>query len=360
MRDVSDSVKTDPSVSSSGAARRPTQADVARLAGVSTATVSHVLSGRADRKGGGSTQTREKVERAMKQLDYRPNWAGRALRRQRTGLVGAVVSPGSNPWRDSLISLARHGLAQRSLDLVVFPDVEAGEGLDRLTDLLRRGAVDACFTVHVEDPEVGERLAQCPLPIVAFVEEEYAGLPTVRHLYAEASREAARQLRDRGVRRFVIATEALGAVGSSQRDVIGPIRSVLGESGLDAEHVQIGYGISADLSAVDWAALEAADADEPIVILCSSDRLAIQIAAECERRRIDVGRSVGIVGRGDIAETAQRRMPLSTLGTSDARYEEVFDVLATAAESGGSIDQSWEFPWRVIERESTASILPRA
>lgn len=363
MSDVNDSVKTDPTGNKRGASKRPTQADVARLAGVSTATVSHVLSGRADRRGAGNAQTRAEVEWAMKQLDYRPNWAGRALRRQRTGLVGALVSPTGNPWRDSLIALAKRELAEHSLDLVVFPDVEAGDGMDRLVDLLERGAVDACFTVHVEDPEVAGRLARCPIPIVAFVEGDFAGLPTVRHGYAHAAAEAARRLRDRGVRRFVIATETMGQGSTLRRDVVDPIRAVLAESRdvpVHAEHVQIDYRISADLSSLDWASLEAAGPDDPIVLLCSSDRLAIQVAAECARRSIDLGRTVGVVGRGDIAEVGERILPLSTLGTSQARYEEVFAALAAAAQSGEKIDSGWEFSWHVIERASTAAILPRA
>lgn len=359
MSDVSDSVKMDPTSNLRGTpAKRPTQADVARLAGVSTATVSHVLSGRADRRGGGNAETRAKVERAMKQLDYRPNWAGRALRRQRTGLVGALVSPTSNPWRDSLISLARRELTERSLDLVVFPDVGAGEGLDRLTELFHRGAVDACFTVHVEHPEVGEALAACPIPIVAFHEGDFAGLPTVRHGYAEAAEEAARRLRDRGARRFVIATEAMGPGSSLERDLVSPVGAVLEGGGRKVVHVPIDYRISTDLSALDWVSFEAATPEDPLVVLCSSDRLAIQIVAECERRAIDVGRSLGVVGRGGIAEAAQRELPLTTLGTSDARYEDVFAALAAAAQSGERIEGGWEFPWHVIERASTASILP--
>ena len=137
MSVVSHSVKMPP-----GPKRRPTQADVARRAGVSTATVSHVVSGRSDRKGGGNVETRQRVEQAMEELGYRPNWAGRALRRQRTGLVGALVSAPSNPWRESLVALAQTELARHDLDLVVFPDARPGTGLDRVMDLLDRRASD--------------------------------------------------------------------------------------------------------------------------------------------------------------------------------------------------------------------------
>ena len=67
MCDVSDPVKSEAQKTpAEPPTKRPTQADVARLAGVSTATVSHVLSGRADRRGPGSSETRAAVEAAAR------------------------------------------------------------------------------------------------------------------------------------------------------------------------------------------------------------------------------------------------------------------------------------------------------
>src|SRR5258708_23231653 len=68
---------------------RPTNADVARLVGVSTATVSYVLNDAVGRKI--STRTREAVYRAAEQLGYRPNLAARNLARGKSGVVLYVV-----------------------------------------------------------------------------------------------------------------------------------------------------------------------------------------------------------------------------------------------------------------------------
>lgn len=74
---------------SSGGSARPTKADVARLANVSTATVSYVLNNAEGRTI--SPQTREAVRRAAKALGYRPNLAARNLARGRSGVVLYVV-----------------------------------------------------------------------------------------------------------------------------------------------------------------------------------------------------------------------------------------------------------------------------
>jgi DNA-binding LacI/PurR family transcriptional regulator len=68
---------------------RPTNADVARLANVSTATVSYVLNRSEGRRI--SPRTREAVYRAAAQLGYRPNSAARNLARGKSGVVLYVV-----------------------------------------------------------------------------------------------------------------------------------------------------------------------------------------------------------------------------------------------------------------------------
>lgn len=74
---------------SSAKAARPTHADVARLAGVSTATVSYVLNKSQGRRI--SPSTHEAVVNAAEQLGYRPNAAARNLARGRSGVVLYVV-----------------------------------------------------------------------------------------------------------------------------------------------------------------------------------------------------------------------------------------------------------------------------
>ncbi|GAB2994048.1 LacI family DNA-binding transcriptional regulator [Mycobacterium bourgelatii] len=68
---------------------RPTNADVARLVGVSTATVSYVLNEAEGKKI--SPRTREAVYRAAEQLGYRPNLAARNLARGKSGVVLYIV-----------------------------------------------------------------------------------------------------------------------------------------------------------------------------------------------------------------------------------------------------------------------------
>jgi len=81
----------------SGGGRRmsATRADVARLAGVSTAVVSYVVN---DGPRPVAAETAARVRDAIERLGYRPNASAQALRRGSTGLLGLVVSDSTNPY----------------------------------------------------------------------------------------------------------------------------------------------------------------------------------------------------------------------------------------------------------------------
>lgn len=111
-------------------ADRPTIYDVARAAGVSKSLVSLVLRG----AGGVSASSRGAVERAIRELDYRPSRAASALAAGRTRLVGVLIDDYANPWFVDLL---------RGLDEVLSPDG------------YRLSVVDTATATGVEDPVEG-------------------------------------------------------------------------------------------------------------------------------------------------------------------------------------------------------------
>ncbi len=68
--------------------------DVARLAGVSTSTVSHVINN--DRFV--SDAIREKVESAIKSLNYAPSAIARSLKIKQTRTIGMLITASTNPF----------------------------------------------------------------------------------------------------------------------------------------------------------------------------------------------------------------------------------------------------------------------
>ena len=120
---------------------RATIHDVAELAGVSIKTVSRVVNGESSVR----KSTREKVERAIAQLDYRPNLSARSLARQRSHLVVLVYDdPGryEAPSAGYVIRMQNGALRacrQRRYELLIHPCTYGAEDVRReLQDLVGR------------------------------------------------------------------------------------------------------------------------------------------------------------------------------------------------------------------------------
>jgi len=77
--------------------KRPTQADVARLAGVSRATVSYVVNDRTGGRVSISEETRQRVLEAIAELDYVPDARAQALRSGNTKTIGLIIPDIHNP-----------------------------------------------------------------------------------------------------------------------------------------------------------------------------------------------------------------------------------------------------------------------
>lgn len=90
--------------------------EVAKRAGVSIGTVSHVLGGRV----AVSTELRQRVEQAMTAMDYHPNHAAQMLKRQKTQLLGMILSDITNPFYPLLVRGAESAAAEQGYMLTIF------------------------------------------------------------------------------------------------------------------------------------------------------------------------------------------------------------------------------------------------
>src|SRR5918992_413138 len=138
--------------------------DVAKLAGVSIKTVSNVLNGLPFQ----TAETKGRVERAMAELDYRPNIAARNLRRGRTGVIALALPNLSSPYFAEIANLVVREAAARELTVLVDatygdPDREAlvAEGFrSQLLD----GIILQPWSIPV--PFLRERVDKTPLVLL--------------------------------------------------------------------------------------------------------------------------------------------------------------------------------------------------
>lgn len=138
---------------------------VAKQAGVAPSTVSNVLSNRADCWA--SEETRERIHRAVEELDYRPNSMAKALRRGKSLSIGWVVPDICNPYFASLARALETRLHERDYTLIIEdahsnPE-RARQALDRLIYL----GVDAVIP-SFQPLDRLQQLASEGLPVLGF------------------------------------------------------------------------------------------------------------------------------------------------------------------------------------------------
>ncbi|MGF1449279.1 MAG: LacI family DNA-binding transcriptional regulator [Opitutales bacterium] len=181
-----------------------TQKDVAKRAGVSQAAVSAVFRGDT-RKIGVSDNTRERILRAVKELNYRPNISARAMRSQRTFNLG-FFTLAQGPlyhepveFRDGLYTAA----SERDYHIVLIrmSHSEAG-GPDSLPSIFRQAHLDAMVIGNARfiPSEVAQAVNESNLPIVYL--NEKAEHNAVYCDEVEATRQLMQQLFEKGLERI--------------------------------------------------------------------------------------------------------------------------------------------------------------
>jgi DNA-binding LacI/PurR family transcriptional regulator len=138
--------------------KKPTRADVARLAGVSESTVSYALTGVRSI----SDETRDRIEAAMTELGYVPNAMAQALARKTSGMLALlfpVKERGFNETDYEYVQAVTAAVAAEGYQLLMWPNPV--EDLDSLTKIVSQGIVDGLVLMEVraQDPrlEVIER-----------------------------------------------------------------------------------------------------------------------------------------------------------------------------------------------------------
>jgi len=146
--------------------------EIARIAGISRGTVDRVIHDRP----GVKPEVRDRVLKIIKQFDYRPNLAGKALVQTNKNLkIGVVLSPDFNPFVEEM----KKGISDEAskissfgveIDVEVIRAFDAAEQLSVLDGLCSKG-VSAIAIVPVDSPEITRRINEISgrgVPVVTF------------------------------------------------------------------------------------------------------------------------------------------------------------------------------------------------
>lgn len=286
----------------------PTLDDVARLAQVSTATVSRCLNAPSRV----SDDTRQRVMQAVEQLGYTPNFGARVMAAKRTYTIGAIIPTMENAIFARGLQAFQEALHARGYTLLVSstsyrPEVEA----EQVRALVARGADGLLLIGHARDPAIYQYLAQQNVPaLVAWAFLEGHAQPSIGFDNRAAMRRLAEQVLAEGHQRIgVISAVSEGNDRAAQR-LLG-IREALAAQGLSEDSlcvIETPYGIENGKAAF----MQLMDhAPRPTVVMCGNDVLAVGALQGARDMRLEVPRDVSVTGFDDI-ELAQIVTPSLT------------------------------------------------
>ncbi|MHB9863652.1 LacI family DNA-binding transcriptional regulator [Streptomyces sp. YIM S03343] len=327
-------------------------ADVARLAGVSSQTVSRVSNGFA----GVNEETRSVVLAAMKELGYRPNSAARALKRGEFRTIGVITftlaTTGNVRTLEAIATSAAHeGYAVTLLPVAIPTQDEVRGAFSRLEELTV-DAVIVIMEVHLLDAAT----VTLPPHVQVVVVDSDAGdrYTVVDTDQAGGTRAAVQHLLDLGHETVWHLSGPEGSFAAQRRT--DAWRATLTASGR----------VPPPLVQGDWstesgylAGLELAAHDDCTAVFVANDQMALGLLRALHERGRRVPEDVSVIGFDDIPEAAHFLPPLSTVHQDFAEVGRlcVEDVLRKVRGAGPEQGTTL-VPTRLVLRGSTAAPPP--
>jgi LacI family transcriptional regulator len=282
--------------------------DVAQRAGVSPATVSRVLNGRASVDPDLATR----VQTAVRELDYRPNAVARNLRRSRTTLWAVIISDVGNPFFTSLVR-GVEDVAQRAGYSVVLCNTDedvAKEGR-YVSAALEDQMAGVIISVAGRSSNVS-RLIEAGTPVVA-IDREIAGVEvdTVLVDNAHGAELATSHLLDNGYRRVACITGPRNVSTAVQR--LRGYQKALRTHGIAADHRLVRHSDFREEGGYEAMASLLREADPPDAVFAANNLMTVG-AVEClVDQAIAVPAQTGVVGFDDIPWAHLVRPSLTTV-----------------------------------------------
>jgi LacI family transcriptional regulator len=299
------------------AEERVTIRQLARISGVSIGTVSRALNGYADV----SPETRERVVRLARELEYTPAAAARSLKTQRSHVIGVILDTGEghpdlqHPFFHEVLVGLKNTIGASGYDLLLFASEQPADGygthsyLKRCRHHLVEGVV--LMGTDPEDPEV-RRLARSDLPTVGVdIELEGPATTFVISDNVDGASRAVRHFHSLGHRRIGTITGLLETRPGADR--LRGYRQAMQACGLAYRDEYVAYG-DFYVESGRRAMAELLSLDEPpTAVFAASDMMALGAIRAAGDAGLNVPADLSVIGFDDIQLADHMNPPLTTV-----------------------------------------------
>lgn len=331
--------------------------DVAALAGVSTKTVSNVVTGAV----GVRPDTQERVAAAMRELDFVPNLSARGLRNGRTGMIAVALPDLSTAYSAELLHLLveaahRRGFAVQVEETAAEPERER-ELLSRAHSHLIDGLI--LNPIRLEDTAITRTANLPPVVLIGEVEQHLTDGVQVDSRAAAAAITA--HAIGRGARRIAVIggdeTHPEFSTATNRLRLAG-VREAIAAAGLP-------HDIRREIAPHLWTMAGAAEATEHLLasgvgfdaVVAFTDTMAVGAMHALRSHGIRIPEDVLVTGFDNGELSRFSAPPLTTVDLDlPAFTETAMAMLADRIATPSGRPRIVHTPFRVVERTSTAAM----
>lgn len=326
--------------------------DVARRAGVSTATVSRALAS-PDRV---ADATREAVFAAIAETGFTPNATARSLRARSTKMVLALLPGIGNSFYTPILNAVEEVLADAGYGMIM-GDTRRNEAREAHYDrLVRAGQVDGVMllTGRLPSPDFARLDASIPIVILSNDIPGVDGLPVVEIDNEDAAYRVVAYLLDLGHRRIAHAVGPHDNIEAISR--LTGYRRALRDFGIAVDDSIIWDGAFRFDAGVDVARTFLAHPDRPTAIFASNDEMAMGFIRTVKDAGLSVPGDVSVVGFDDIEYTRYFDPALTTMNQPRAELGRIAADILVARMAGAEPDvQRTRLPCSLVVRDSVSA-----
>ncbi|MEM9428287.1 MAG: LacI family DNA-binding transcriptional regulator [Pseudomonadota bacterium] len=313
---------------------QPTLEDVARLAGVSTATVSRVL----NTPDLVRAETRDRVRAVVDQLGYTPHFGGRALAIRRTNTVGAIIPTMENAIFARGLQALQTRLAARGVTLLVATsDFDPIQEEEQIHALLARGVDGLVLIGEARGADTYAFLARREVPVVLLWSHREGCLWTsVGFDNHRAAAEMAALVVASGHRRVAMVAGVTAGNDRAAARVDG-VRAALAAHGAPAPRVvEAAYSIEAGRTAATTLLTQD---PAPSAIICGNDVLAAGVYIAARDLGLRIPDDISVTGFDDIDLATVLDPPLTTVHVPHRRMgQAAAEVLLRLADAPAHVE----------------------
>ena len=273
----------------------PTLADVAKFAGVSTATVSRAISNPEVLKG----KTKQRVQEAIEKTGYVVNEAARSLRKNKAGAILVMVPAASSQFFSLVLSGLESEASKSDYNILVANTGDDFEKEKQLFNYVKSKKADGVLIFSGRFPSLNELVEDSFTPPVVAVNQriDKTDIPTVAVDGYQAAKIIVKFLHGMGHERIGHVSGPSDRI-SSALDRLNGYRDGVNELGIKSHWIyKTEYNIESGVSAArEWISLT----DRPSAVFCSCDEVAYGFNSMLYRSGFRVPKDVSVVGFDDI------------------------------------------------------------